>query len=406
MRKVFWIMFTFVLVTVGCCVLIPSIQQINNLPDEMVVTYDDVVQANENDIYSPLINLDLPKNITVNNDSNLTETSLKIKLFNLFTIKEIKVQLLTDTSVFVGGETVGFNLFSDGVICMGSNGVVTEDGVQQPIKDSGIHDGDAIVEIEKTHISNIEDIDRVINLEENKGKVLSVKLKRDGQEIETNIKPVYDLLSKRYKIGLWVRNNASGVGTLTYIRQKDFRFGAVGHPIVDTSLGNNFDVESGNLYKCKLLGIKKGEKNNPGEIRSSINLSEDAIGKADTNCKFGVYGNLLNKSIIAADRTANIGGRLSVRLGDAKIYCNVDGKGVDAYDIKIIKANKQNSADDKSMTIKITDKRLLDKTGGIIQGMSGSPIVQNGKVVGAVTHVFLNDPTRGYGVYMDWMINN
>ena len=217
---------------------------------------------------------------------------------------------------------------------------------------------------------------------------------------------MFDVLTQKYKLGLWVRNSASGVGTLTYIKQSDFRFGAVGHPIIDSSLGENFEVESGNIYKCRLIGIKKGEKNNPGEIKSTINLSDDAIGLADTNCQYGVYGNILNKSIIDASRTATLGGRLSVELGDAKIYCNLDNEGVKAYDIKIIRANKQNSADDKSMIIKVTDKELLNKTGGIIQGMSGSPIVQNGKVVGAVTHVFLNDPTRGYGVYIDWMIDN
>lgn len=406
MRKFFWIIFVCVLAVVGGFLIVPNIKQVNELPENMVVTYDDVIDANENDIYSPLINLNLPKNINVNKNSQLTETELKVKLFNLFTIKKIKVQLLTDTNVFVGGDTVGFNLFSDGVICVGSNAVTTSDGVKQPILDSEIHEGDALLEIEDIHIDSIEDIDRIVNLEELKGKELNLKIKRNGEEINTKITPVFDLLTKKYKLGLWVRNNASGVGTLTYIKQNDYRFGAVGHPIVDTSLGNNFVVNSGNIYKCKLLGIKKGEKNSPGEIRSSINLSDDAIGLADTNCKFGVYGNILNKSVIGAERTARIGGRLSVKLGDAKIYCNVNGKGVKAYDIKIIKANKQNQADDKSMTIKVTDKELIEQTGGIIQGMSGSPIVQNGKIVGAVTHVLLNDPTRGYAVYMDWMINN
>lgn len=406
MRKYFWIIFVCVLVVVGGFLVVPCIKQVNELPENMVVTYDDVISANENDIYSPLINLNLPKNINVNKNSQLTETELKIKLFNLFTIKKIKVQLLTDTNVFVGGDTVGFNLFSDGVICVGSNAVTTLDGVKQPVLDSEIQEGDALLEIENIHINSIEDIDRIVNLAELQGKELNLKIKRNGKEICTKITPVFDLLTKKYKLGLWVRNNASGVGTLTYIKQNDYRFGAVGHPIVDTSLGNNFVVNSGNIYKCKLLGIKKGEKNNPGEIRSSINLSDDAIGLADTNCKFGVYGNILNKSVISADRTASIGGRLSVKLGDAKIYCDINGKGVKAYDIKIIKANKQNQADDKSMTIKVTDKELIEQAGGIIQGMSGSPIVQNGKIVGAVTHVLLNDPTRGYAVYMDWMINN
>ena len=406
MRKIFWIMFTFVLVVVGGCVLVPTISQVTKLPDNMVVTYDDIIDANESDIYSSAISLSLPKNINVNKNGNLTQTTLNVKLFNLFTIKKINVQLLTDTSVFVGGETVGFNLFSDGVICVGSNTILTDDGKEKPIDTSDIKYGDALVEIENMHIKTIEDIDRIINLPTLQGKELKITLKRDGKEIQSSITPAYDLLSKKYKLGLWVRNNTSGVGTLTYIKQNDFRFGAVGHPIVDESLGKNFNVESGNLYKCNVLGVKKGEKNNPGEIRSSINLGEEALGVADTNCKYGVYGNILNKSIIDANNTASLGGRLSVKLGDAKIYCNIDGKGVKAYDVKIIKANKQNTADDKSLTIKITDKNLIEKTGGIIQGMSGSPIVQNGKIVGAVTHVFLSDPTRGYGVYMDWMINN
>ncbi len=390
----------------GTAFILPEIKRVSSLPDEMVVTYSDIETVNNSNEYSPLISLDLPKNINVATNGELTNTTLNIKLFNIFTIKKVDVRLLTDTDVYVGGETVGFNLFSEGVICVGSNAVVTADGTREPIKSSDIQDGDAIVAIEDIEINSIQDIDTIINLPTFAGKELSITLLRNGEKINSTITPVYDLMSMKYKLGLWVRNNASGVGTLTYIKQSDFRFGAVGHPIVDSSLGENFNVGSGNIYKCSLLGIKRGEKNNPGEIRSSINLSDDSLGVADTNCKYGVYGNILNKSIIDADRTATLGGRLSVKLGDAKIYCSLDNNGVKAYDIKIIKANKQKSADDKSMTIKVTDKELLSKTGGIIQGMSGSPIVQNGKIVGAVTHVFVDDPTRGYGVYVDWMIDN
>ena len=386
--------------------LLPSIKKVNSLPEDMIVTYSDIHEANESDEFSPLINLSLPKNLDVSTTDELTDTTLNIKLFNLFTIKKVNVRLLNDTDVYVGGETVGFNLFSEGVICVGSNPIQTSEGAKEPIITSGIQDGDAILKIEDIDIENIQDIDRIINLPSMAGKELKITIKRDEQTFDTTITPVFDILSQKYKLGLWVRNNASGVGTLTYIKQSDFRFGAVGHPIVDSSLGTNFKVDSGNIYKCKLLGIKKGEKNNPGEIRSSINLSDSSLGIADTNCEYGVYGNILNKSIIDASRTGTLGGRLSVKLGDAKIYCAIGEEGVKAYDIKIIKANRQNSADDKSMTIKVTDKELIEKTGGIIQGMSGSPIVQNGKVVGAVTHVFMSDPTRGYGVYIDWMIDN
>lgn len=406
MRKLFLISLCICFSMVMTSFLLPSIKKVSSLPDKMVVTYQDIQQANDTDEYSSFISLDLPKNINVATNGELTETLMSVKLFNIFTIKKVPVRLLTDTDVFVGGETVGFNLYSDGVICVGSNAIATKTGTQEPFKDSGLQTGDAILKIEDIEIDNIQDIDRIINLPAFAGQELSLTIKRNEKNHIIKITPVFDVLTQKYKLGLWVRNNASGVGTLTYVKQSDFRFGAVGHPIVDSSLGENFEVESGNIYKCRLLGIKKGEKNNPGEIKSTINLSDDAIGLADTNCKYGVYGNILNKSMIDASRSATLGGRLSVHLGDAKIYCNLDNEGVKAYDIKIIKANKQNSADDKSMTIKITDKELLNKTGGIIQGMSGSPIVQNGKIIGAVTHVFVNDPTRGYGVYIDWMIDN
>ena len=406
MKKLLIISLSILFSMVGIAFILPHIKQVQSLPDDMIVTYEDIEKANKSNIYSPLINLDLPQNVNVATNGELTDTTMNIKLFNLFTIKKVNVRLLVDTDVFVGGETVGFNLFSEGVICVGSNAVVTQEGMQEPIKQTSIQDGDAIIKIEDVVISNIQDVDRIINLPSFAGKELTLTLKRNNEEIKTKVTPVYDLLSQKYKLGLWVRNSASGVGTLTYVKQSNFRFGAVGHPIVDDSLGENFNVESGNIYRCRLLGIKKGERNNPGEIRSSINLSDDAIGLADTNCKYGVYGNILNKQIIDASRTATLGGRLSVKLGDAKIYCNIDNQGVKAYDIKILKANKQNSANDKSMIIKVTDKELLEKTGGIIQGMSGSPIVQNGKIIGAVTHVFVNDPTRGYGVYIDWMVDN
>jgi len=406
MKKLFFVSLCIAFAMIGTAFVLPSVKKANSLPDNMVVTYQDVEEVNKTNKFSSFINFNLPENINVANNNDLVETTMSVKLFNLFTIKKVNVRLLADTDVYVGGDTVGFNLFSEGVICVGSNAVVTEQGTQEPILKSDLKDGDAILKIEDIEINNIQDVNRIINLPTLAGKELTLTIKRGDKTLKTNITPVYDLLTQKYKLGLWIRNSASGVGTLTYIKQSNFRFGAVGHPIIDNSVSENFNVESGNIYKCQLLGIKKGEKNNPGEIRSSINLSDDAIGVADTNCKYGVYGNILNKTIVSPNRTATLGGRLSVELGNAQIYCSIDGEGVKAYDVKIIKANKQNKADDKSMIIKITDKELLSKTGGIIQGMSGSPIVQNGKIVGAITHVFLNDPTRGYGVYIDWMVDN
>lgn len=406
MKKLFFISLGIVFAMIGTAFLLPYIKKVNSLPNDMIVTYSDIEQANQTNEYSPFMSLDLAGNINVATNGELTDTTMSIKLFNLFTIKKVNVRLLVDTDVYVGGETVGFNLYSDGLICVGSNAVVTKEGTSEPMRDIGMQEGDVILKIDDIDIENIGDLDNIINSPSRQGKEIILTIKRGDEIFTAKTTPVYDLISQKYKLGLWVRNNASGVGTLTYVKMSDFRFGAVGHPIVDSTLGDSFEVERGNIYKCRLLGIKKGEKNAPGEIRSSINLSDDAIGLADTNCKYGVYGNILNKAMIDADRTSTLGGRLSVKLGPAKIYCNLDNEGVKAYDVKIIRANKQNSADEKSMIIKVTDKELLEKTGGIIQGMSGSPIVQNGKLVGAVTHVFVNDPTRGYGVYIDWMIEN
>lgn len=406
MRKFLLLSLCLITALVFGILLVPNIQRINALPDDMVITYSDIEQCNKQDSYSPLIDLTLPKNVPVSEDGELTSTVMSVKLFGLFTIKKVNVRLLTDTDVFVGGDTVGFNLFSEGVICVGSNAVETANGLSEPILNSDIKEGDAIISIEDTKIENIFDLNRIINLPKYAGKPVKVTLHRNGQEIVTTLTPALDKYTNSYKLGLWVRNNISGVGTLTYVKQSSYRFGAVGHPIAEANISSNFNMDSGNIYKCSLLGIKKGERNNPGEIRSSINLSDDAIGIADTNCDYGVYGTLLNKSIIDPDRTALLGGRLSVKLGEAKIYCALDNGGVKGYDVMIVKANKQKNADDKSMTIRVTDKELLKKTGGIIQGMSGSPIVQNGKIVGAITHVMVNDPTRGYGVYIDWMINN
>ena len=312
MKKLLFISLSICFVMVGAMFLLPHIKKVNSLPDNMIVTFSDIEKTNKDNKYSSLINLELPKNLNVATNGELTETELSVKLFNLFTIKKVKVRLLIDTDVYVGGETVGFNLYSDGVICVGSNAVATSEGTKEPLKDSGVQDGDAIIKIENIEIENIEDVDRIINLPNFAGKEVTLTVKRASEELHFKVLPVFDVLSQKYKLGLWVRNNASGVGTLTYVKQSDFRFGAVGHPIVDNTMSENFEVEKGNIYKCSLLGIKKGEKNNPGEIRSSINLSDDSLGYADTNCKYGVYGNILNKGFIDAEKTATLGGRLGV----------------------------------------------------------------------------------------------
>lgn len=395
----------FVFIIIFCSLFIlstyyiqPIIESIN-FPENMYVTYDDIQRANNNNNYS-FFKFSLPDNLHVDNKKT-SSTIMDIKLFGWLPIKKVKVKLLNDIDCFVGGNTVGFHLTTDGVIIVGSNPIFTENGKNEPFKTCALKEGDSIQKINGEKINNIEDIDRILNHSAHPQQA-TLEILREGNLIEVDIVPALDLYSKKYKLGLWVQNSTSGVGTLTYVKKSDYRFGAVGHPIASIDETRT----QGGVYLCNYLGIKKGTSNAPGEIQTSIKLSDTEIGNADTNCEYGVYGNLTNINSLDMSRSITLGGRMSVELGDAKIFCDLDGKGVKDYDIKIVKTNHQNNASEKSIMLKVTDKELIEKTGGIIQGMSGSPIVQNGKLVGAVTHVFLNDPTKAFGVYIDWMIDN
>lgn len=395
----------FVFILIFCSLFIlssyyiqPIIESVN-FPENMYVTFDDIKSANENGSYS-LFKFSLPSDLQVDNKKT-ANTTMDIKLFGWIPIKKVKVKLLNDIDCYVGGNTVGFHLTTDGVVIVGSNPIFTEDGKNEPFKSCALKEGDSIKKINGEKISTIEDIDRILNSSSNP-ETATLEILRNGITVEIDIKPALDLYSKKYKLGLWVQNSTSGVGTLTYVKKSDYRFGAVGHPIASLDGSKT----QGGVYLCNYLGIKKGTASAPGEIQTSIKLSDTEIGNADTNCEYGVYGNLTNLNSLDLSKDITLGGRMSVELGDAKIYCDLDGKGVKDYDIKIVKTNHQNNASEKSIMLKVTDQELIEKTGGIIQGMSGSPIVQNGKLVGAVTHVFLNDPTKAFGVYIDWMIDN
>lgn len=382
--------------------LIKPIYDCVNFPSEMYVTYEDIENANNSDNYSPFFKFNLPTE-TKASTNDVVETEMKIKLFGWLPIKKVKVNLVTDIDVYTGGQTVGFCLNSDGVVVVGSNPIFTIEGHYEPIKNSAIEKGDVIKKINGIDIKNIDTIDIALNSAKNPS-IANLEIDRNGKTLNLEVHPALDLFTKRYKLGLWVQNSASGVGTLTYVKKSNGRFGAVGHPITDNSENTNLNYNSGNVYLCNYLGIKKGTKDSPGEIKTSMKLSDNIIGVADTNCEFGVYGNMNNNLTLSS--SVQLGGRMSVKLGKAHILCDLDGEGVKSYEIKIVKTNHQEKANEKSIMLRVTDDELIKKTGGIIQGMSGSPIIQNDKLVGAITHVFLNDPTKAFGVYIDWMIEN
>ena len=299
--------------------------------------------------------------------------------------------------VYLGGYPLGFTMNCQGVVVV----AISNDRAQN------LKEGDVITKIEDIPINSSEEIYAIINSENFAGKPLKIGVIRNGEEFETVIVPIYDALAQHYKLGLWIRDNAAGVGTLTYIRKDNFRFGALGHPVCDIDTGCTLPISSGNIFKCNVVGYKRGAKGDPGELKGLFLRNSSVLGSLDQNNKFGVYGKFSEKQAekFSSD-LVEVAGRNEVKSGKAKIRCTIDGTEPKEYDIEIVKTYFQQTQDNKSMFIRVVDKELLSKTGGIVQGMSGSPIIQNGKLVGAVTHVFVSDPTKGYGVYADWMINN
>lgn len=337
-------------------------------------------------------------------DNEVKEYDVKFKLFNLFNIKNLKVSVVEDEKVFLGGDCVGLSLKSNGVIVVGSNYVITKNGNIAPIQSSGLSIGDRITHLNGLQVNSLNDIQSVLS--NYNGGIIEVKYIRKNIEYFTEIKPEFDVQTNSYKLGIWIRDDAVGVGTLTFVKPDSLRFGSLGHAITDSDTGENFSIKEGEIYKCNVVGVKKGVKGAPGEILGLFLQGKNPQGVVDKNIEYGVYGNLCEDSeFVLGKSKIDIGGKLSAKPGKATILTCVDGTNIQEFDVELIKTNYQIGAKSKSMVIKITDEDLLEKTGGIVQGMSGSPIIQNGKIVGAVTHVFVNDPTKGFGLYIDWMLD-
>ena len=338
------------------------------------------------------------------NEKLINEYVVNFKLFNLFNIKNLKVNVVKNDELYIGGDCIGLNLNSKGVVIVGSNYIITKNGNINPIESSNLKVGDVITHLNNFEINAVEDIQKVLRGYD--GGSLIVKAKRNNTEFVTQITPELDVQTNSYKLGIWIKDDAMGVGTLTYVKPDNLRFGSLGHAITDSDTGNNFEVSNGEVYKCNVIGIKMGKRGVPGEILGLFVQGKNIQGSIDKNVDVGVYGNLFeNSELMLGKPKIKSGGRLTAKPGKAKILTTINGTQIEEFEIELIKTNYQSGGNSRNMVIKVTDKKLIEKTGGIIQGMSGSPIIQNGKIVGAVTHVFVNDPTKGFGLYLDWMIN-
>lgn len=318
---------------------------------------------------------------------------------------EVSVPVVSERVLVPGGQSIGVKMDVKGVLVVGLEEILGKDGQKvNPGLLSGLQIGDMIMAIDEENVYRADEVKALVN--ENK-ETVTLKIKRNDEIMNLDIKPILSADDNTYKLGIWVKDKTAGIGTLTYYDPVTSEFGALGHGIMDPETNSILSVDTGQLLEAKVREVNEGKEGDPGEIKGIFYHADEPLGSLSKNCKFGIFGTTYNpienpfytKPLI-------VGTKEQIEKGTAHILCTLSNNKVQRFQIEIEKINDSDMTEDKCMVIKITDKKLLEETGGIIQGMSGSPIIQNDKIVGAVTHVFVNDPTRGYGVFIENMLNS
>ena len=347
--------------------------------------------------------IETSSNISESISEDIGVSKMNVNLFNQLSIKDIDVSILPKTTVIPVGNLAGVKLYTNGVLVVGMSEIQGEDNkMYKPYEKTGIEEGDTIIAVNNQTIHSTEDLISCVN--KSLGNEVEIDFVRDNEALQCSMTPV-KTQGEEYKLGLWVRDSAAGVGTVTFYEPESKTFAALGHGIVDIDTKQLINISSGEFVTTKILNIQKGEKGEPGRIQGTID-NQPNIGTIYKNTKFGIYGKVDNLLPLNLNNSKEmeVALRDEIHTGKATILATLEKGKTQEYDIEIKKIFKENNYDNKSMQIKIVDEDLLEKTGGIIQGMSGSPIIQDGKFIGAVTHVLVNNPQEGYAVFGDIMI--
>lgn len=379
-----------------------------NIPIKADIDTDDisVSQINqENKVPSGSIHVDLSKPFTLQSETT-GSYKVKLKLFGFLTFKEISLDVIDTLEVIPCGSTIGITLNTDGILVLGTAQVLANDGLNYEPALNQLKTGDYITKANGVMLKSKEELIQII--QNCNGNPVAMTVKRDGQEKSISITPVLSTAGD-YKIGTWIRDDTQGIGTLTFITTTG-QFGALGHGITDVDTGLLMNVGKGNIYDAEIVNIIKGKSGTPGELSGIIHETDaKKLGSITRNSVQGIFGQVnttVNQSrLVEGNLYTNpipIGLKQEVEVGPATILCNIEGQ-VKEYEIKITEIDYSNTQS-KGLVIKITDEHLKEMTGGIVQGMSGSPIIQNGKLIGAVTHVFIRDATMGYGTFIENML--
>ncbi|MCC8022682.1 MAG: SpoIVB peptidase [Clostridiales bacterium] len=334
--------------------------------------------------------------VALNRATNVSTTS--IKLFGVIPVKNANVSEAERQYVVPGGQSFGIKLYTDGVIVIGTTTVDTAGGSVNPSKIAGIEVGDVIVQINGQDVYTSDEVEALLTA--SGGDPLQIRLKRDEKYLEVTLQPVKSATSGTYKAGMWVRDSTAGVGTISFYNPLNQSFAGLGHAVNDVSTNEIMPMLSGEAVKAEVSGVYKGTSGETGSLYCSF--VNETIGTLEINSTNGVYGKYLPE--IDTQDAVPVATRQEVQKGSAQILATVEGQEPKLYDIEIERINYSNDVDQKNMVIRVTDEELLEVTGGIVQGMSGSPILQNGILVGAVTHVFVNHPSKGYAIFAESMV--
>lgn len=347
--------------------------------------------------------LSLRQPVTIVAGENINSCEMELKLFGVVPLKNVDIEVIENTYLTPAGIPIGIYVKTQGVLVVDTGEFMGGNGDTYAPSKYKLQAGDYLIAMDGVGIVDKNQIKNYV--ENSQGKEIVFQLTRNDEVIQVKIKPEKDE-NDTYKMGTWLRDNAQGIGTMTYIEENN-NFGALGHGINDADTGELLKLGNGLLYNTDIIAIKRGEKGNPGELTGIIEYKSDEVsGVIVDNTSEGIYGvvdsDLLTKVTSDAIPVAL---KQEVKLGKAQILCTIDGESC-YYDIELIKLNPNGENINRQISIKVTDSRLLEKTGGIVQGMSGAPIIQEGKFVGAVTHVLVNDPTKGYGIFIENMLEH
>ena len=371
-----------------------SIQEIQSrIPDTVYVRAGQQEGLTES-LDIPLVTY--PESIDV---SERGSYQIPCSLLGMIPLKEVQVQTVEDKWVSVCGASVGLYMETQGVLVVDTGEITDVEGLVENPAENIVKPGDYILEVNGTTIGGKKEL--IEKIQTSQGEAMNLLVNREGEEIPLSLEPVMTP-EQDYKLGIWVRDNTQGIGTLTYVDQEG-KFGALGHGISDTDTGELLDVSQGELYQAQILSVLKGTKGVPGELSGYIEYEDSKkIGTIEKNTALGIFGQLFPTASLP-EKKVEIGYKQEVKEGKAQLMTQLDGE-VKAYDIEITEINQNQADTNKAFEIRVTDPELLAKTGGIVQGMSGSPILQGEKLIGAVTHVFVQDSSKGYGIFIENML--